>query len=136
MYYISKSNGSNEQRKNKKGRKTYHLKKRHKSVERVIEVNVGILPPKSFVETDGLVWNDTHGDSRSTRVNTLEERPAKELHSHYAEYEPEDHADQKHVPDTWDGEQQRVDNDLKLEEQKSVNISSWQAVAEKRLISS
>lgn len=53
-------------------------------------------------------------------IDALEEFPAKEVHSHDAEYQPKHHTDEENIGDARDSVEQWTDYDLNKDEKDSL----------------
>ena len=83
--------------------------------EDIVEVDLRVCPgvvEVRQVEAGGFIGNQRGVDKLTVGVDTAGELTAEQVHSHDAEYQPEDEADEKHVEDRRNRLDQRVYNHL------------------------
>ena len=93
----------------------YNLEECKVAVWNVVEVDLGVDPGVVHVtQRDAIVTrrNDVVMDDVLLRIDALLEPSHEQVHSHDAEDEPEDEADEQHVEDGWYRLDQRVDDHL------------------------
>ena len=96
------------------------MKERQESVQRIVKVDIGVNPAVSPVKACGFVWHHSSVIFHTMCINTFEEFPAKKVHSHDAEDQPEHHTDEENIGDTRDGVEKRTDYDLEKDKKDSL----------------
>lgn len=73
---------------------SYHLKKSHESIQRIVKVDVRVHPAISFLDTFGFILYNAYRKPFFVVIDTFEKPPTEKLYAHDAEDQPEYQTDQ------------------------------------------